>query len=286
MPPAARSMLIAALALADSMVSLAPAPALATADGWEVPVATADDQALLPAVSSLHPTGIAAASPAPMAAGRGVRRGIDVSHWQRYIHWPVVAGSVDFAFAKATEGRHIVDRWYRRNHARARAAGVLFGAYHFASPGRGRKDAVRAADFFLRQARLRPDDLVPALDLERTGDLGRHALRRWTLTWLRRVEARLGVRPILYSNPDFWATEMGDTTVVARAGFELLWIGHWGADAPTVPADRWAGEGWTFWQWTDCGSVEGITGCVDRDTFSGPRLHHLTIRHLRHGQAG
>ena len=64
------------------------------------------------------------------------RTGIDVSHWQGFIDWDRVAASgVDFAIVKATEGADVVDAWYLRNRNRARRAGILVTAYHFAHPG-------------------------------------------------------------------------------------------------------------------------------------------------------
>jgi hypothetical protein len=42
--------------------------------------------------------------------------------------------------------------------------------------------------------------------------------------------------------------------------------------APFVPGVNWAGFGWTFWQWTSCGRVPGIRGCVDLDRFNGASL--------------
>ena len=211
-----------------------------------------------------------------------VRQGVDVSIWQGYIDWQRVARtSVDFVVAKATEGTGYVDPWYALNAVRARKAGIYFTAYHFARPQGGGRDARAAADFFLKHARLRPGDLVPALDLERSGTLSDAQLVHWTLIWLQHVHHKLGVMPMVYSNPGFWMSHMANSTAIAKAGFEILWIGHWGTRRPLVPARKWAGKGWTFWQYTDCGHVAGINGCVDRDTFHGPKLHYLTIGQQR-----
>ena len=72
----------------------------------------------------------------------------------------------------------------------------------------------------------------------------------WILTWLARVTERLGVRPMVYTSPSGWATRTGDTTAVAEAGYTVLWVAHWGVAEPRLPADDWAGHGWTFWQYT------------------------------------
>jgi GH25 family lysozyme M1 (1,4-beta-N-acetylmuramidase) len=213
-----------------------------------------------------------------------VRQGIDVSHWQGRIDWKKVAdGGVDFAIAKATEGTWLVDEWYERNREGARRAGVLFTAYHYANPGPGNDDAKREADFFLRHARLDGRHLVPALDLEETGGLGPAQLQRWALQWLRRVEHKLGVKPMLYISPGFWTGSADNSRSIARAGFRTLWISHWDTRRPDIPASRWVGTGWTIWQWTETGSVPGVTGWVDRNVYSGPRLQFMTISASRNG---
>jgi lysozyme len=204
--------------------------------------------------------------------------GIDVSHWQGRIHWKSVrADGIEFAFAKATEGQTFVDGQYARNRSRTSALGIPFSAYHFARPDRTAYDAVREANHFVRTAQLAGHNLLPVLDLEATGGLGRRALVRWTKAWLARVEAHLGVKPMIYTSPSFWRDRMGNTTWFADHGYRV-WIAHWRVNEPSVPAANWAGASWTFWQLSDCGKVAGIAGCVDVDLHRGLDIERLTIR--------
>jgi lysozyme len=218
------------------------------------------------------------------------RSGIDVSHWQGHIDWARVAASgVDFAIIKATEGSTSADEWYHRNRNRARRAGLLVTAYHFAHPGltgRGTRherivrDARTEARFFLRNANLSPRDLIPALDLERTGGLGSAELQDWTMAFLVTVQRSIGAKPMVYSTAAFWRSHLADTAKIARAGFDVFWVAHWDARSPDVPGREWLGRGWTFWQWTDCGRVLGIHDCVDRNTYTSSRdLGSLRIRY-------
>jgi lysozyme len=154
---------------------------------------------------------------------------------------------------------------------------VRFGAYHFAKPGSNTNDALIEADLFVRVARLKHGDLIPALDIEVTGGLGVSALQRWVRTWLARVASQVGKKPMIYVSPNFWKTYMGNTTWFANAGYRTLWIAHYNVSSPTVPASNWGGKGWTFWQWTSCGRVSGISGCVDRDRYNGSSLSPVTI---------
>lgn len=211
--------------------------------------------------------------------GPGARlRGIDVSHYQGRIDWRRVARSGNhFAIAKATEGRTYIDRTYLRNKVLAEANGLAFGAYHFARPDPRPNDAVREANHFLDVARLEPGNVIPVLDLESTGGLSHRRLTHWILTWLRRVHERIGVRPMVYTSPTGWAERTGNTTAVAEAGYEVLWVAHWGVREPALPARNWAGNGWSLWQRSDCGSVPGIHGCVDVNQLAGPSIGSVTI---------
>ena len=220
------------------------------------------------------------AAATPAAAGQTRARGIDVSHWQGAPDWVAVkADGVAFAFVKATEGQSMVDEQYAANRSNAAAAGVPMGAYHFARPGPGTDDAVNEADYFVDTAALTGRDLLPVLDLEDDGGLSAKQLRRWTKAWLARVRERLGVKPIIYTFPFFWQDEMGNSRWFADNGYRL-WIAHWGKDQPRVPANGWGGRGWTIWQYDNCGSVEGIDGCVDRDVLA-VTVGSLRIRNNR-----
>ena len=204
--------------------------------------------------------------------------GIDVSHHQDTIDWGQVAASGKrFAIAKATEGRTFVDPLYAINKFNAQANGLVFGAYHFAQPDDSANDAVEEADHFVTIAQLIPGNLIPVLDIERTGGLSQAEVTEWILTWLGRVTERLGVRPMVYTSPNGWENRTGDTTAVADAGYTILWVAHWGVAEPRLPADDWGGNGWTFWQYTSDGSVPGIEGRVDLDWYESDDFGPVTI---------
>jgi GH25 family lysozyme M1 (1,4-beta-N-acetylmuramidase) len=212
------------------------------------------------------------------SAATGVYQGIDVSHWQGAIGWNQVAASgIRFAFVKATEGQSYNDPMYATNRSGAKAAGVVFGAYHFASPDLTPNDAVLEADHFLSVARPASHDLIPALDLEVSNGLSVTQLQIWTRDWLHEVRARLGVKAVIYTSPSFWRTNMGDTPAFANGGYRLLWIANWGVASPDVPASNWSGFSWTFWQWTSSGTVPGISGRVDRDVLKASRAPYVRI---------
>lgn len=215
------------------------------------------------------------------AGQKSYRDGIDASHHNGAPDWNAAkADGVEFAFIKATEGRTFIDGRYATNRAQAEASSIRVGAYHFARPDATANDAVLEADHFADTADLRGRHLLPVLDLETDGGLGTRALRRWTKAWLARIRERLGVKAIIYTTPSFWADEMGDSRWFADSGHRL-WIAHWDAAQPQVPAQNWGGRGWTLWQYDDCGSVAGFDGCVDLDFFAGSGFAPIKIKNNR-----
>ncbi|HZT84104.1 MAG TPA: GH25 family lysozyme [Gaiellaceae bacterium] len=218
-------------------------------------------------------TALVSASASDAATVRA--RGIDVSAWNGTINWAKVAGAgYRFAFGKATEGTSFTDRTYTANRNGSEAAGLVFGAYHFARPSgttvaAATASAIRQANHFLAVAAPQPGELPPVLDLEKTGNLPGQRLLAWTLAWLEQIYASTGVEPLVYTSPLFWKLRLGDSTAAAASGTGL-WIAHWTSrSSPTVPARNWNGIGWKFWQWTDCLSVPGIDHCTDGDRMNG-----------------
>ena len=233
------------------------------------------------AILAIALTALLSASASDAATARA--KGIDVSNWNGTIKWAKVAhAGYRFAFGKASEGRSYTDKTYTTNRNGSEAAGLVFGAYHFARPA-GRNlagataSAIRQANHFLAVAGPQPGELPPVLDLEATGDLPRQRLLAWTLAWLGQIGARTGIEPFVYTSPLFWKGRLGDSTAAAAAGTGL-WIAHWTSKtAPLVPAQNWNGSGWKFWQWTNCVSVPGIQHCTDGDRMNGTRLASVVI---------
>jgi GH25 family lysozyme M1 (1,4-beta-N-acetylmuramidase) len=203
--------------------------------------------------------------------------GVDVSSHDRPVDWKKAAGfGLRFVIARATEGDSRVDTAYPSIRRAATSAGLAVTAFHFARPDKGRGDAVREADLFVDIAKLRSGDLAPVLDLEVTGGLRSRRLISWVTDWVAEVASRVGVKPMIYTNANFWRTRMGDTTLFAAAGYPL-YIASWDAATPAIPAFDWDGHGWTMWQTAECGRVPGAPGCIRTDRFNGASLHPITI---------
>jgi lysozyme len=204
--------------------------------------------------------------------------GVDVSRWQGAIDFFALAGAGKrFVLAKATEGIGFLDPTYFANKFGASGAGLAVTAYHYARPDLNPFNPTAEADWFVDNTGLVPGMLAPALDLEEAGTLGTAELQAWVGTWLSRVYARTGMRPMIYASPAFWRKYLGDTTAFADQGYAVLWVAHWYVAGPTVPANNWSNRGWTFWQYDNCGHVPGIGGCVDLDRYNGTDLTPMTF---------
>jgi lysozyme len=199
--------------------------------------------------------------------------GIDISHYQGEIDWELLTHNreakfpIHFIFLKATEGGDHGDDTFTQNFGQARKYGFIRGAYHYFIP---KTDAHKQADFFIRTVQLAKGDLPPVLDVETTGKQSPQELKTAVKTWLDRVEAHYGVKPILYTSYKFKKRYLSDSIFNAYP----YWIAHYYVDSV-----RYEGK-WHFWQHTDVGTVPGIEEEVDLNVFNGTmeELLELTLK--------
>ncbi len=183
---------------------------------------------------------------------------LDVSHYDETIDFSKVkAAGFEACYAKCTEGTAVIDARYSSNKQKAKAAGMLFGAYHFFRPG---SDAKTQAEHFLMHADLKPGELIPSLDWEVSQ--GRSDVPKAQL-WLNIVEQACGQKPVIYGPPYM----LNDFNLPASFRDYTLWVAHYGVTAPLLPAP-W--KYWSFWQYSEKGSVPGIPAAdEDMDMWNG-----------------
>jgi len=138
--------------------------------------------------------------------------GIDVSKYQEMIAWDAVSAmqvrriKLGFVFIKATEGIGNVDPQFKRNWKKAKDAGMIRGAYHFFL---STKDGRMQAENFIKTVDLRTGDLPPVLDVEQTYGVPREVIKSEMKEWLNIVETNYNVKPIIYTNIDFYKQNLG-----------------------------------------------------------------------------
>ena len=191
--------------------------------------------------------------------------GIDVSRYQQRVDWRRVkkmqVGNirVAFAFIKATEGSWLKDPEFDKNWENARAAGIIRGAYHYFLPNVSPKDQ---ASKFMKTVRLRSGDLPPVVDVEETRGMTKAQIQKYTKEFLNLLEKAYKVRPILYTNRDFYKRHFAEHEDFKGYRF---WIAHYYVTDFDMPGD----EKWHFWQHSDRGNVNGINELVDFNVFNG-----------------
>jgi len=191
--------------------------------------------------------------------------GLDVSHYQGTVSWAsVLQNGYRFAFVKATEGVSSTDPEFSTNWTGAKAAGLMRGAYHYYEPG---GDPQQQAEHFLdtvwpEGGQPLPGDLPPVLDIETTGGQSAEEIVQGIQTWLSLVQQRTLQIPILYTSHGFW-----DGLGTSQFGGQPLWVAEYGVAAPSPLPTGW--QQWRFWQFSQTGKIEGISGDVDLDVFQG-----------------
>ena len=203
--------------------------------------------------------------------------GVDVSHYQgttgiSQASWNQMFGEGQrFAFIKASEGLTGPDDAAMANNvARATAAGLLAGVYHYAHPENRptTNGAVQEADHFLAYAgsAIGPGRLRPVLDLEGSAStLSTTALTDWVIAFHdRMVEQRgAGAAPIVYTSRSYAQSE-----VDGRIADYDLWLAYPTAVDPAItdppptasyPDPTGVFHNWSFWQYSWTGSSGGIS---------------------------
>ena len=188
--------------------------------------------------------------------------GIDVSHYQRSINWSNVKEmqvnnmKIGFVFIKATEGVGKIDENFRRNWLGAKEEKIPKGAYHYFIAG---KSGNEQAQNFIDIVKLGKGDLPPVLDVEQANGVAANVIRNEVRTWLEKIQHYYKVKPIIYTNIDFYNNYLDGP-------FDeyLFWVAHY--LQPVKPRIK---RNWIFWQHNERGHVNGIRPTVDFNVFAG-----------------
>ena len=180
--------------------------------------------------------------------------GIDVSSHQGKVNWKGwVAKGRSFAYVKATEGTTYKNPYFSAQYRGSYDAGMIRGAYHFASPS-GKSGKKQAAYFVKNGGGWTPDGrtLPGVLDIEYNpyGKTCYGLSKRKMVAWIADFTAeykRLTTRDaVIYTTADWWKQCTGNTTKFTHTN--PLWAARYGTTTPgALPGDwKWA----TFWQYT------------------------------------
>lgn len=183
---------------------------------------------------------------------------IDLSHYNEVTSFQEVQQSgIVGVIHKATEGTNWSDPTYASRKQQALGAGLWWGAYHFGV----NEDGAAQAQYFLSIVNPGPQDLL-ALDFEENPS-----------SQMTIAQAEQFVTEVYKSTgryPGFYSDSLAGSLLGSSPNSILtncwFWRAEYGGSAPSVP-NTWST--WTMWQYTESGSVPGIGGDCDRDTFNG-----------------
>jgi lysozyme len=172
---------------------------------------------------------------------------------------PAAASGILGVIHKASEGWSMVDDKLAARRHLALEAGLLWGTYHFIRPGS--VDA-QVAHYLEACKPVTDDNSLYVLDWEDRGVSADDAL-----AFLEAVEQITGHLPVLYTGfalKDAIAAGAPSATLEALQRFGL-WLAQYGPEPELPPgwSELWA------WQYTDQGSVAGITPPTDLNAYPG-----------------
>lgn len=197
--------------------------------------------------------------------GYEVQKGVDISKWNTITSWSSLAKSVDFAIIRCgnrsvSGGSLAKDPKFDEYMKAALAAGLEVGVYIY-SQAITEQEARDEANFALSLCAGYSFNLPIVIDYEYYGTSGRlydahlsKAKRTSICKAFCEVIETAGYPAMIYANKSMLMDDM-DGESLAKAGYEI-WLAHW------VASTNYANT-YTYWQYTDRGTVSGISGYVD-----------------------
>lgn len=191
--------------------------------------------------------------------------GIDVSSYQGKVAWSTWAErDKDFAYVKATEGTSYKNPYFRSQYRGAAKAGLIRGAYHFASPNG--KAGYKQARYFVKNGGGWSADgktLPGVLDIEYNPygstcyGVSKKKMVTWISSFTREYKKLTGKDAVIYTTTDWWTRCTGSSARFAKTN--PLWVARYGTKKPGALPKGW--EKATFWQYT--------SDPIDQNVFPG-----------------
>ena len=199
---------------------------------------------------------------------------IDVSSNNGVINWTKVASAMQAdvdgkkrVIIRTSEGYGSKDKNCAIYASGATAAGLTVSYYHFAYPdmksGTVASDSLNESDYFCDTVQALPPYEFLIIDLEQASPLNQQQYSDWLQNFIDHVYARTGTSVILYTYADYFNRMLPDNHTF---GSNKLWLANYSATAnPPLPKGF---KSYFMWQYSETGSVDGITGAVDCSHFN------------------
>jgi GH25 family lysozyme M1 (1,4-beta-N-acetylmuramidase) len=204
-------------------------------------------------------------------------RGFDVSDVQGDIDFTKSYGAGNaFAIVRVADGDVRDTRYGPGRVGALRESGLAWFPYYFgrvASSQNNERDGTAEAAMAIQLARKagwgRKGDLPLAYDFETANGQTAAKCARHLLQFVDAYRKDRGHHPIVYTGPSFWTSILPHLTPSQRDRVQRcpLWLAHW--DVPRPQAIEPWGDTWMLWQYSDHGTIAGVSTKCDTDYFRG-----------------
>ena len=191
--------------------------------------------------------------------------GIDVASYQGNVNWTSwKRQGKSFAYVKATEGTSYKNPYFASQYNGAAKAGLIRGAYHFASPN-GAAGYLQARYFVSNGGRWTAkggQTLPGVLDIEYNPygstcyGLSASKMVAWISSFTGEYKRLTGKDAVIYTTTDWWSRCTGNTTRFTNTN--PLWAARYGTTSVGKLPGSWRVA--TFWQYS--------ATPIDQDRFS------------------
>lgn len=197
-----------------------------------------------------------------MTGGIVIKTGIDVSKWQGTINWAAAKNDIGFAILRAGYGQNNIDETFKRNADECTRLGIPFGVYWF-SYAYNVDRAKREAQYCIEAVKRYKLDYPIAFDFEYDSvnyaqkhgvTITKQLASDMTRAFCEEIRAA-GYTPIVYANPDYLSRYF-DADIANRYD---IWLAQW----PNNPDVNNPPRECTMWQYSNSGTISGISGRVD-----------------------
>lgn len=193
-------------------------------------------------------------------------KGVDISKWQGEVKLSSVAKNQDFIIIRSSYGNGYTDEYFAKNRDECRKLKIPHGFYHYAYPNHNSPED--EADWFLHVVSPLESGESLFLDFEESypDPVG------WSKKFLDHLSEKLeGYKPLIYMNKHL--VESYDWSPVVKKGYGL-WLAYWDYDPNgTFNVSHW--DVVAIRQYSNQGSVNGISGRVDMNVFYGDDIQQF-----------
>ncbi|XP_065205241.1 probable autolytic lysozyme [Planococcus citri] len=193
---------------------------------------------------------------------------LDVSWHQGKINWKKVKNTgIEHVIMKATEGSYHQDVTFLYNWEMARMNNIRTSVYHYFRALMNPDEQVANVIKTLNLTTFNYREDILAIDVEEKGnelaspDQVAHTLHRF----LKGLESNNFVNVYIYCNYNYWENQV-NWRIFDFSKYPL-WIAWYNSEInsqPKIPS-TWKTVGWTYWQYSNLGKVDGIDTYVDLD---------------------